>query len=1072
MLKTQTIRNTLVAFAVTTALAHFNIATALADAPRAVNVSAGNLQDALESLGKQLNVDVVYPSRELQGLRTSGISGVMEPRAAFEKLIEGTQLIIKEQGNALLITSTPRAANGHSNETTMGPVRPIRLAQASMVNAAYQQTASDARATAPAPAETAAGAAESTDSLAEVVVTGSRLQRKDIEAVSPITMLSEVEIAQRGYIRTEEILMHMPQLQTFQSESGRTFVDLRGLGSQRTLVLVNGRRLQSGGYSSASADASIVPPGLIKNVEILTGGASSVYGADAVAGVVNFVMDTDFEGLKMTGSVSAFQHDNDNTMVTRAMDARGENWYAKGNSFDGEQYKLDIMAGGKFMDGAGHISAYLGIDKSSLLRMNARDYSSCALAANATCSGSLEAGDPNFIFANPVGRRTLQDDGTLSVYTDNLANWGNNLSMRHPAKRLRGGAFINYEINEHAQPYFELNFMRAETRNYYDETATFGVPASIRCDSPLLSAAQAAQICGAGGLNLLPTQSFTVNLYKRSVEGDARYWDKTYNSFRTVTGLKGEISGSWRYDVSFLYGNTTSSEQGTNVFVRSRLLNAVNLTRNGNGDIVCVSGGSCVPYMVFTPGGITQAALDYLTSDHYIDGDASTYVTNAFVSGDLPLTMPTARNPVALVLGAEYRKETFGAFYDDPQKQGDILGRTRQQDVNGAYEVKEYFVEAAVPLIEDLPWVQSLSAELGFRYSDYNLSGAQNTWKAGLNYRPISQVKLRGGFNRAVRAANVVELFRPQANGLWNGSDPCAGANPLYSAAQCARTGVSASQYGSVTANPVGQFNQLTGGNPQLDPETADTITLGLVLSPLDRMNITLDYWDIKIEDVIGTVGASTALNQCALTGEASLCSLIRRAPDGNLWLDLLSGSGGYIMATNANLGSWHYRGVDLSMDYSLPFGPGDVKFSVNGSRFLKKFRENVKGLAGSRFSCEGLYSANCNFPTPKWRHTFGATYASDSFWSTTVSWRYYGAVDNPAVTTGIDSGINAQNFFDLSGTFQVADNVSVVAGVNNVLDKEPPLVSLNISTNYFNTVDGYYDMLGRFLHLSATVKF
>ncbi|MFC4308468.1 TonB-dependent receptor domain-containing protein [Steroidobacter flavus] len=1073
MLKTYR-RNTLIAVAITAALTHFNVSAAIADqvtssAPRAINVSAGNLQDALESLGKQCNVDVVYPSRELQGLHTSGVSGVMQPRAAFEKLIEGTRLVIKEQGDALLITA-PARATSRVSDSTVFPAQPIRLAQAGMMNAAFQQTSSET--VAPSDAQSASSAPITPDNLTEVVVTGSRLVRKDIEAVSPVAMLGEVEIAQRGYIRTEEILMHMPQLRTEQDTSGRTFVDLRALGSQRTLVLVNGRRLQAGGYGNSAPDPSLVPPGLIKNVEILTGGASSVYGADAVAGVVNFVMDTEFEGLKISTGASAFQHDNDNKMVSRAMDARGEEWYAKGNSFDGEQYKLDIAAGGKFNEGRGHISAYIGIDKSSLLRMSARDYTSCALGADATCSGSFEAGRPNYYFPGLDAEVTLADDGTLAPYEDNLANWGNNLSMRHPAKRLRAGTFVNYEINEHAKAYFEANFMRAENRNYYDETATFGMPATIRCDSPILSPAQAAQICGPSGLNLAPTGSFTVNLYKRNVEGDARYWDKVYNSFRAVTGVKGDITSNWRYDVSFLYGNTSSSEQGTNVFVRSRVLNAVNLTRNGAGNIVCVSGGQCVPYMVFTPGGITQEALNYLTSDHYIDGDASTYVTNAYVAGDLPLTIPSAANPIALVLGTEYRKETFGTFFDDSQKQGDILGRTRQQDTTGSYDVTEFFVEAAVPLIENLPWVQNLSAELGYRYSDYNLSGTQNTWKAGLNYRPIQELKLRGGFNRAVRAPNVVELFRPQSNGLWNGSDPCAGANPVYSAEQCARTGVDASRYGQVTANPVGQFNQLTGGNPDLEPEQADTITLGMVISPLDRMNIAIDYWDIKIDDVIGTVGASTALNQCALTGEASLCSLIHRAADGNLWLDLLSGSGGYIAATNANLGAWHYRGVDLSLDYAMPVGAGDVRFSLNGSRFLKKFQENVKGVPGSRFSCEGLYSSSCDFPTPKWRHTFGATYASDSFWSATLNWRYYGAVDNPAVTSGIDSGINAQNFFDLSGTFSVADNISIVTGVNNILDKEPPLVSLNISTNYYNTVDGYYDMLGRFLHLSATVKF
>lgn len=513
----------MLAVAVTATLAHFNAAAAIADAttPRAINVSAGTLQDALESLGKQCDVDVVYPSRELRGLQTPGVSGVMQPRAAFEKLIEGTRLVIKEQGDALLITAPAHSANNRASDAVPGTVRPIRLAQAGMMNAAYQQTTSET--VAPSDAQSSSSAPVTPDNLAEVVVTGSRLIRKDIEAVSPVSVLGEVEIAQRGYIRTEEMLMHMPQLRTEQDTSGRTYVNLRALGSQRTLVLVNGRRLQAGGYGDAAPDPSLVPPGLIKNVEILTGGASSVYGADAVAGVVNFVMDTEFEGFKISTGASAFQHDNDNTMVSRAMDARGEEWYAKGNSFDGEQYRLDIAAGGKFNEGLGHISAYIGIDKSSLLRMSARDYTSCALGSDATCSGSFEAGRPNYYFPGLDAEVMLADNGSLVPYDNNLANWGNNLSMRHPAKRLRAGTFVNYEINDHAKAYFEANFMRAENRNYYDETATFGMPATIRCDSPILSPAQAAQICGPSGLNLASTGSFTVNLYKRNVEGDARY---------------------------------------------------------------------------------------------------------------------------------------------------------------------------------------------------------------------------------------------------------------------------------------------------------------------------------------------------------------------------------------------------------------------------------------------------------------------------------------------------------------------------------------------------------------------
>ena len=1047
------------------------LAQACADEIRHYDLDSQDAALGLRALALQGDFQVFFPSAQIQGRQVRPVHGKYDAAGALQTALRGTGLTYRLADAGTYVVEVDHMSGGGAGDapavstySSAYDSAAVRLAQTDGTQSQAISGSSNGGATGAAPTDGS--------KVEEIFVTGSRIVRKDIEAVSPVSVISSKEIAERGYIRFEEMLNHVPQLVTYQAESGRPFIDLRGLEAKRTLVLVNGRRLAPGGYDSSAADPSLIPPGLIKNVEILTGGASSVYGADAVAGVVNFILDKDFEGFEISTGASVFQHNNRNKLIPPLMDARGENWYAKGNSFDGPQYTFDMMAGGKFDSGRGHITAYLGWDESTLLRMKDRDYTSCALDDTGQCSGSFEAGRPNFYFPGLEMDATLQDDGSLTPWNGNLANWGSQLSMRHPSQRLRAGAFVNYDLNEHAQPYFELNFMRAKNTNYYDQTATFGLPASISCSSPLLSTAQQAEICGPGGLNLGPDDSFDVGIYKRSVESPTRSWEKHYNASRIVAGVQGEITGSWRYDVSFLYGNTSSSERGTNVFSRSRMLNALNVTRDTNGDIVCVSGGNCVPYMVFTPGGITQAALDYLTTDHFIEGKASEYVVNGYLAGDLPLTLPSASSPIAFVFGAEYRKETFEALFDDSQRQGDILGRTQQSDTMGSYNVKDVFTEAVVPLVEGWTLVDSLSAELGYRHSEYDRSGSHDTWKIGLNYRPIQQLKLRGGFNRAVRSPNVEELFSPQSASLWNGADPCAGANPVLTAEQCARTGVRPERYGLVSANPVGQFNMVVGGNPQLQPEAADTWTVGLVASPLERMNVSVDYWDIQIDDVIGLIDPQTALSQCGVTGEAALCSLIHRAADGNLWHDAQSGAGGYVTATNANLGIWHFRGIDTAFDYWLPLPKGELQFRLTGSVFLEKFYENVKGVADSRYTCEGKYSTNCSFPTPRWRHTLVTTYASNSNWTASLSWRYFSAVDNPEVATGLDSGIGSQSYFDLTGTFSLGDHWQFVTGVNNILDKEPPLVSLNLSTNYFNTVDGYYDMLGRYLHASVKVRF
>jgi len=977
-------------------------------------------------------------------------------------------------------------------------------------------------------------AAEEEVTFEEVIVTGSRIVRKDVQSVSPLTITDAQEIKFSGHTRMEDMLNSLPQLESAQTAfiangaTGTASLDLRGLSPVRTLVLVNGRRLQPGGVYTNSPDINQIPAGLVERVEVVTGGASSTYGADAIAGVVNFVMDKNFEGVQISAGISAYQHNNNNDYLPPLMDDAGYD-YPSGSTWGGEQYNIDMIAGGNFADDRGHVTVYANWRKVEELRQGDRDYSSCALNGSGTaCGGSYNAVVPNFdiypidpntggaiygydrytkkmlddgIITNPdlVGELIVGGDGFIS-YTDanggrvplpwanqtgankfytldsnggftsavgNLYNYAPVNHFQRPDERWSGGAFLNYEVNEYFKPYMEISFTRDRTVAQIAESGTFfNEEYHLSCSNPLLSAQQQAELCGSYGLS--PDDEFAVYIGKRNVEGGPRQARLEHNAFRIVTGSEGDISDNWRYDVSFQYGSTTSSESYVNDFFADKIRDAVNV-ESDNNELVCMSGSdTCIPYEVFTYQGVTSEQADSLTGVGILNGITKEYIMNGYVAGDLPLTIPGASDPIQVVFGAEYRKEVFERLSDEVYEQGLLLGQGGPTvSVAGDYDVKEVFAEAFVPLVQDKEFAQELSLELGLRLSDYSSVGSTETYKAGMNWQPIDMVKFRASYNRAVRAPNVTELFIPQNLGLWEGTDPCAGANPTLTAAQCANSGVTAAQYGNISASPASQYNGLFGGNPDLDPEVADTWTLGLVANPFEGFRFSIDYWDIKVEDVIDTISEELAITQCGETSDAIFCDLINRAPNGSLWL----GQQGYVTATNINLGSRHWQGIDFAADYTMDVSDsGTFRADFTGSMLLKKFTEEIPGLESSQYDCKGVISSNC-FASPEWRHTLRLTYASNSFWTASVKWRYFGSVDNPETDEGINAGIAAQSYFDLTGNFDINETMGLTVGVNNVFDKEPPMIGGKYSTNA-NTIAGYYDTLGRYFHATVTAKF
>jgi iron complex outermembrane receptor protein len=912
--------------------------------------------------------------------------------------------------------------------------------------------------------------------LEEVVVTGSRIARADgFSAVAPVSVVSSQDIKATGMTRMEDVLNSLPSIQaadnSFQSNgaTGTASIDLRGLGSNRTLVLFNGRRMQSGGIWTLDPDINQIPTAMVERVEVLTGGASATYGADAVAGVVNFIMRR-VNGVEISGGASGYQHDNRNDYIRGLMDERGYT-YPKGNTnVDGKAYNLDLVMGSDFADGRGNATAYATWRQSNALRQGARDYSACALDDSGTaCGGSGSAPNPNYIMApvydgeqdwGQIGYFTLAPDSSLEPWTTNYYNFAPINYFMRPEERWSLGAFVDYEVNANFHPYLEANYAGSSTTAQIAESGTFFADEiDIPLDSPLFPTNYRNSL-----MALYPgADSFAIYVGKRNVEGGARQDRLNHDAFRIVTGAKGKVTDNWDYDVYYQFGQTNSSTTYVNDLSRDAIIAAL-------GPDCASTPGGC--YQVFTYNGVTTTQAAALQRTAIMNGVTSTEVISGVLTGDLGFGVGSAGN-VQVAGGFEHRSERYSRIADSIYAEGALAGQGGPtKNIVGGYNVTEWFGEANVPLLKDVTGAQSLSLDFAYRYSDYSTIGTTDTYRIGLDWKPVDMVRFRTGFNHAVRAPNVGELYLPNTLGLWSGSDPCAGTAPEYTAAECANQGVTAAQYGNIAKSPAAQYNQFAGGNPNLKPESADTVTAGFVLDPIDNLTISVDYWDIKVEDTIGTMGASTILETCSKANV--LCEYVVRSPTGSLWL----GQAGYVINPTDNFGKLHYEGIDLAAVYSLEALSGSFNFNLLGTYLLTKNIDPLPSYAPAAADCVGVISAGCASASgaspvsPEWRHTFSVGYDSNEFWAVGAKWRYFQGVKYEGTTDLIvNDNVGSQSYFDLNATFRFLENSDVMVGVNNVLDEEPPMMGATLATNA-NTAAGFYDTLGRFLFINATVRF
>jgi iron complex outermembrane recepter protein len=994
--------------------------------------------------------------------------------------------------------------------------------------------------------------ADTTAPVTEVVITGSRIASPSLQSVSPVTAVSSEEIKDQGITRVEDLLNSLPQVVSDQGSglsmgsNGTATVNLRGLGIQRTLVLINGRRLMGGdpaagapsttALSGASAgDINQIPVALVDRVDVLTGGAASTYGADAVAGVVNFVMNDHFEGVRIDVNAGIFNHDNHEGWMDPLLQQSGSP-VPTGSNWDGANKDLTLVMGHSFADGAGNFEGYLGYRRTSPITANTRDHSACVLnnhlnlSSGASfgpyvCDGSVNSA-PSVIF-NQVNFAPSQVGaaGNLVPFYQSY-NYASTHYLQRIDERYTAGFFGHLKFNDHAEAYTEFMLMDDNTRGNYAPAgiflgsgfATSGSPALrdgdyyVNCGvggygnagmNPYLTPSEFSDICTPGspytsvnGATVPVPGDVQLLIARRNVEGGPREDTYVHNTLRGVFGVRGEITADWTYDSSVTYGQTRSSDYHNNDTSSALMQNALLAVKGPNGVPVCRGGQvGCVPWNVFNPAiPVTQAELNYFSVPAELAAYGTEDIWTTFVSGDLThagVALPTANEGLKVVFGTEYRREADTRQPDNEYLTGD-LGNVKVEGFDAGYHVWEAFTEERMPLASNLPGIKSLDLEAGYRYSSYSSGFDTNTFKLGLTWSPISDVRVRGSYNRAVRVPNVAELYDPAVVELDAGTDLCAAGPYIHNAAACALTNYGKPITVPTPGSPAGQYNGFLGGNPNLKPEVGKTTDVGIVLTPtiLPGFSATIDYADIKITDVITSYGPNLIQQNCVLSGSATsyFCQLIHRDTNGTLW----ASPQGYTIDPLLNIAGLENKSVDVGVADRWDLGQlGRLRSRLDGTYLLHLITTPGGGVAP--FDCAGYYGPSCTPITPKWRHRFSMDWDTPlAGLSGGATWRFFGSGTNSLLNPNSpdyvgaatiakngpppDARIPTISYLDLHASY-TWNSITLRLGCNNVLDKDPPFVdTVNSGGNSVyaesNTFPSVYDVGGRYLFANLTVDF
>ncbi len=972
------------------------------------------------------------------------------------------------------------------------------------------------------------GRTSDTGDGSEIVVTGTRIVRPNNRSAAPIVTTTAAEIAAQGATTIEEVLNRLPQVQVnseqnFSDSEGRQRIKLRSLGYERTLTLIDGLRV---GLAN-TIDVGIIPNALVERIDVLTGGASSVYGSDAVSGVVNFILKKNFEGIRADANYSFYNHNNRSNAVTDAAGRAGFN-AARGMTNDGGRADVSLAAGVNLFDNRVNFTSFINYRQSSAVELVDRSYSVCE-AVQPTNTSPLGCSRASFTPAGTIIPQSGPRAGEILVNNPNgngtfipinsgpqgtSANPYDNWAVQRAFNRVNLGGFLTAKISDDIELYGNGLFYRDKSYNtQLNRTFNFGAygtePFRVNCDNPFLSGSQASDLCGANPG--VAGQFAPIDVRYRFDGLPLTRQEFTNEGYRIVAGLRGRgFDDVWSYDLAGMISRARLDTIDVPFARFDTINNSLDVVRvNGTPTCRSVVNGTdpaCVPFNAFAPFNQDVALNQYLYGG--ATGGISTRIPRLLqfigtVSGDLGkygITSPFAEQGVAVALGAEYREELERTIVNEIFQQNN--GGENQRFTQNILEAN---AEIQVPLVENRPFARLLQVNGGYRVSKYNrLDGKFDTWKAEGIWAPVEDITLRGSYNKS-QAAPGVGTAQGAANIFWNQgfyADPCApridpanpnGARlaPSATAAQCANTGLPANLYGSASLICPDDRCTVREGGFDLKPETAYTKTFGVVLRPrsVPGLVVSIDRWLIDLKDQLDFLQPQNIISECLNTGNDYFCrGIIRNPGSGTLSSSpATSPATGWVARGSANGYKSQSHGWDFQGQYNVGLGSvGLLDLSFNGTLMTRVGSQSAPTIAPR--DCVGYFGNLCGESMPKWAHQFRTTWtAPDRSTSVSVNWRHRGAmpldVYAPA-DTGIPAqdasarrdqypGVGSYNWIDLAISFDIDKRMTFRVAANNILDRDPPLIPdsrSRIGLLRGNTIMGY-DLLGRQIVAGVSVR-
>lgn len=944
--------------------------------------------------------------------------------------------------------------------------------------------------------------------LDAVTVTGSRLIRQDLSAPSPTTVVTEEDIRMSGSSTIENVINEFPQMASGITSSvnagggnGSLTANLRALGPNRTLTLLNGRRMAMTTIEGNS-DMAIIPDALVQSVDMITGGASAVYGSDAIAGAVNFNLRRDFEGIEAAYT------------------------YGVTDQGDGAYEKYDLTIGGNFgEDNRGNAVLSISKTKRDPIYQADRGFSEVALVdrivdGNATLvaggSSSIPGGQLSLSAAR---RQALIDNGLLpSTYDCNgtingirfgeggqvlpycnpgdMYNYGADNYLQRPLDRQQIAALANYKINDYVEAYGEAYYSNIQGNWMYapesSTLATAGYPGQLLIQNyetnPGLLPAVRDFLVSAAGLGVFQTtndgQDLLIEQIGRRLNDNgapARYFYNERSSLSIVAGLRGSFEAGdgyfWNWDAWFADHHTRNDSLNTGTLNRARFAQGMNTTIDASGNVVCVDQSrGCVPVGGLGIDSISLEAHTFLTPPHANYQIYDRRMGGATISGTL---FDVPAGGVAAAFGVEYRKDGYINEPSQAAQVGEYSTQTSEfwptpQDLD--VTVKEVFTEFRVPIFSGIRGAYDLAVEAAYRYSDYSSIGSVNTWKLGVEYAPTDWLRFRSAYNEAIRAPNMSELYRELSRPFYNGAiDPCSASFGLSDAekAACVSTGIPASEIDTYSQSQTGNNGEVIG-NLDLDAEASQTFTVGAVFSipQVIGLNFAIDYFEIKIDGGIGTATPNEVIGLC-MTGMTEYCSAVNRLESGQLF---------YVETPLDNLASETVKGLDIQGDYRVSldgFGIGgesaQLTFNALASFIFESTRQST--AVSEVVDCVGVYDTVCiNQSQGRWLRPDLKLNLSAGYHSGPLAVRVSSRMINKFEASERIPNYPVQKvprvwYVDLNARYNIGSSVELFAGIDNLFDRQPPVIGTGIVADA-NVDPVTYDVLGRRYFGGLRVRF